>query len=213
MGSYPYAGQYQQRPAPREGGMFKRRWFEIVRAAPVRGRRVRSWDLAASVEKGDWTVGLLMSRAEDGVFYIEDVQRMRASAREVEIAMKNCAGQDGRAATIRIPEDPGQAGKAQAEHLIRELAGYAIFAERETGAKEVRAMPFAAQCEAGNVKIVEAPWNAAFLDEIENFPMGAHDDQVDGAAGAFNRLAATPGPMVFSPEFLRRAAQPVGRRA
>jgi hypothetical protein len=35
-GSYAYAGQYQQRPTPREGGLFKRQWFvgKIKRQAP-----------------------------------------------------------------------------------------------------------------------------------------------------------------------------------
>ena len=47
MGSYAYAGQYQQRPAPREGGLFKRAWFGTVRAVPTGCVWVRAWDLAA----------------------------------------------------------------------------------------------------------------------------------------------------------------------
>ncbi|ACL61061.1 conserved hypothetical protein [Methylobacterium nodulans ORS 2060] len=48
MGSYAYAGQYQQRPAPREGGLFKRHWFGLVKAPPAGCDWVRGWDLAAS---------------------------------------------------------------------------------------------------------------------------------------------------------------------
>jgi predicted phage terminase large subunit-like protein len=54
----------------------------------------------------------------------------------------------------------------------------------------VRASPFAAQCEAGNVKLVAGPWVEAFIDEITTFPNGKHDDQVDAAASAFNVLAS-----------------------
>jgi predicted phage terminase large subunit-like protein len=36
--------------------------------------------------------------------------------------------------------------------------------------------------------MIVAGWNSAFLDEAEQFPNGAHDDQVDAAAQAFNML-------------------------
>ena len=209
--AYAWAGQYQQRPAPREGGLFKRRWFSIVPAALANARRCRSWDLAASSQKGDWTVGARVSRSPDGFFYVEHVERFRGSAHEVENAILRYADDDGRAVSIRLPQDPGQAGKGQAEYLIRRLAGFNVFAERETGKKEVRASPLAAQCEAGNVKLVAGAWNDAFLEELENFPNGAHDDQVDAVSGAFSHLAATRGPMIISDSVLARAAT-YGRR-
>ena len=61
IGSYATAGQLQQRPHPREGGLFKRSWFDgnFVEAAPKGGAIVRGWDLAAT-EGGTapFTVGL-----------------------------------------------------------------------------------------------------------------------------------------------------------
>jgi predicted phage terminase large subunit-like protein len=204
-----WSALYQQNPLPLEGGMFKRRWFEIVGAAPAGAKRVRSWDLAATAQVGsndpDWTVGLKMSRDQAGLFYIEDVERLRGSAHEVERAIIETAQSDGRQVSVRIPQDPGQAGKGQAEYLIRQLAGFTVTAERETGAKEVRASPFASQCEAGNVKLVKGPWNEAFLTEIENFPMGIHDDHVDAASGAFELLAAVRKPMIIPQAAIDRA--------
>ncbi len=99
------------------------------------------------------------------------------------------ASQDGSGCYIRIPQDPGQAGKAQAEDYVRALAGYMVTALPVTGDKETRAKPLAAQSEIGNVRLVRGPWNEAFLDEIETFPAGAHDDQVDAAADALRELA------------------------
>lgn len=193
MGSYAFAGQYQQRPAPREGGMFKRRWFSIVDTTPARLTRIRRWDLASTASNGsndpDWTVGLLMGRDPEGFVYVEHVERFRGSPHEVERAILATAEQDGRMVGVRLPQDPGQAGKSQSEYLIRKLAGYDARAERETGSKQVRATPFAAQCEAGNVRLVRGDWNEAFLAELETFPMAAHDDQVDAASGAFTALA------------------------
>ena len=49
LGSYGAAGQLQQRPTPRGGGMLKRHWFSIVDAVPAQLKRVRFWDLAAVV--------------------------------------------------------------------------------------------------------------------------------------------------------------------
>ncbi len=95
MGSYAVAGQLQQRPAPRSGGMFQRGDFEIVDAVPAGARhRCRAWDFAASKEKPgaqpDWTVGLRMVHY-DGIFYVEDVRRDRWTPGDVEKNLKNTA--------------------------------------------------------------------------------------------------------------------------
>lgn len=215
LGSHAYATQYQQRPASREGGMFKRHWFQIVDAIPADVRKkVRRWDLAASLPlpgtDPDWTAGVKMSTL-DGKFYVEHVDRLRDVGAAVRRAIKNTASIDGRSCHIVIPKDPGQAGKDQSASIIGENAGYKISAVPETGAKETRAEPFAAQMEAGNVYLLRGPWNEAFIDELCSFPQG-HDDQFDAAAGAFNHLAAVKGPMVISAELLARSRVPGPRR-
>jgi predicted phage terminase large subunit-like protein len=192
MGSYAVAGQFQQRPAPRSGGMFQRGDFEIVDAVPAGAKRVRAWDFAASKEKPgkqpDWTVGLRMAWHR-GTFYVEDVDRGRWSANEVNRKLKNYASQDGLNVTIRMPQDPGAAGKADAETKVILLAGHDIKVVPPTGDKATRARPASAQSEAGNVKLVRGSWNAAFLDEVCSFPNGQFDDQVDAFADALNELA------------------------
>lgn len=201
LGQYGTAGQLQQRPAPRSGGMFERANFEIVPAAPANLEMVRAWDLAATVPKAgedpDWTAGVKMGKCRDGFFWILDVVRFQGSAAKVETTIKNTASQDQRRCRIRLPQDPGQAGKSQAKSLVRMLAGYAVRAERPTGTKEARATPLSAQVEAGNVKLVRGDWNEAFLQEIELFPFARHDDQVDGAADAFNDLFDAEGSSGF----------------
>lgn len=191
MGAYAVAGQFQQRPAPREGGLFQRSHFKIVKAIPAGCSFVRAWDLAATEAKlqksdPDYTVGLKMARDKEGRFYIVDLSRMRVSPDKVEDAIKNTASQDGPSIRIRIPQDPGQAGKDQAQYYVRHvLPGYAVSSERETGDKVTRANPFSAQAEHGNVYLLEGAWNENFLQEASMFPNGAHDDQVDAATAAF----------------------------
>lgn len=193
MGAYAVAGQFQQRPAPRSGGLFQRSDFEVVDALPARvTRRVRAWDFAASElrpgRRPDWTVGLKMALA-GGSFYIEDVVRGQWKPAEVERVLANTASQDGPTVAIRIPEDPGAAGKADALTKLKLLRGYPAKAVRPTGEKPLRARPAAAQAEAGNVKLLRGAWNEAFLEEIATFPAGSHDDQVDTLADALNELA------------------------
>lgn len=177
------------------GMVFRRSDFEIVEAAPKARRRVRAWDLAGTKKTDqnapDWTVGTLMSLGVDGIYYIEHVERMQENPAKVDAALKNTASADGHSVRIRIPQDPGQAGKSQASQLTKMLAGHDVVTLPVTGDKLVRARPLAAQAQAGNVKIVRGRWNDAFLEEMENFPEGGNDDQVDSAADAFNELATS----------------------
>ncbi len=202
MGAYATAGQFQQRPVPREGGLFKRAWFVPAPAAPAVARRVRSWDLAGTQKKAgnnpDWTVGLRLSRDDQGVFYVEGVERMRESPARVEAAIRLAAMTDGTGVSVTVPQDPGQAGKAQAGTLVKMLAGWDVHAQQPTGDKETRARPAAAQAEAGNVRIIitgdpaRDAWVEPFLEEVSAFPNAAHDDQVDAFADALNFLALFP---------------------
>ncbi len=182
---------------PSAGMYFRRSDFEVVDTAPANvKKRVRAWDLAATKKKDtgadnpDWTVGVLMSVDQNGVYYIEHVERFRDNPSKVNAAIQNIAMQDGHRVYIRLPQDPGQAGKAQVSYQIRMLAGFNVKIKPVTGSKETRARPFASQVEAGNVKLVRCKWNEAFLQELENFPEGLHDDQVDAAADAFDELVA-----------------------
>ena len=192
-------GNWNVRPSA--GSYFARTDFEIVDAVPAGARRVRAWDLAGTdrdpedrKNKKDggpaFTAGVKMAKV-GGVFYIEDVNRFQIDASKVFSNIKNIATQDGKKIAIRIPQDPGQAGKSQAKDFIKNLAGYIIRALPVTGSKETRATPLSSQVQAGNVKLVRGAWNESFLLEAENFPEGKFKDQVDAAADAFDELNTT----------------------
>ena len=187
-----YYALYQQRPQPLEGGLFKRDWFELVDAMPTDSQisaRVRYWDRAATAGGGDWTVGVLMARTSDGMYYIENVVRGQWAPGERDRVMLQTAQMDGTSVRIVIEQEPGAAGKDVIMHATRMLAGYSVKADRVTGSKELRAEPLAAQMQVGNVRMLRARWNAEFVEEMLSFPTGAHDDQVDAAAGAFSALS------------------------
>lgn len=199
-GSYGFNALYQQRPTPRDGGMFKRQWFEIVDAAPVDAKRVRFWDLAASQTKGehDKAAGGRLSRNGTGHIYIEDMKRIQGTPGQVEALVKQTAELDGREVPIYIEQEPGSSGVIVIDYYVTKvLPGYNVHGIRSTGPKDLRAGPLAAQAEVGNVRIVRGPWNEALLDELCEFPQGAHDDQVDTASGGFLQLTQAQGVGVF----------------
>ena len=194
LGVYGAAGQLQQRPAPEGAGLFSREWFEIVDAVPANAERVRGWDIAATADGGDYTAGVKISRS-NGYFYVEDVRRGQLSAAAVDALIAQTAALDGRACKQREEIEPGAAGKSVIAARARMLAGYDYAGVSVTGSKIIRAGPLRAQAQAGNVKVLRAPWVDAFLGELETFPVGAHDDMVDGASAAFNVLTSEPGPL------------------
>ena len=129
---------------------------------------------------------------ETQIFYVLNVIRGRFTPGQRETTITSTACFDGPSCHIRIPQDPGSAGKFEAYHLVGQLQGYVVTTEREKDSKEYRANSFAAQCEHGFVKLLEEPWNQAFVEELCAFPAGAHDDQVDAAAAAFRALIRRP---------------------
>lgn len=197
------AGQMQQRPVPRGGLIFKRDNFEIVPAVPGGPcRTVRGWDLAASEERNAaYTCGVKVTyHNATRQFYVEDVVRLRIENIEptlLRVARKD--NENGRRVEISIPQDPGQAAKVQVKYLTSALVGFNVHHSTESGDKIARAEPVVAQSEAGNVKIVKGPWNDAFLDEIEMFPLGQFKDQVDALSRAFARFVMSPAEYVTAP--------------
>jgi predicted phage terminase large subunit-like protein len=190
IGSYFFGALYQQRPKPRDGNMFKRPWFDIVGVAPASARRVRYWDKAGTSDGGAFSSGVKMSVDSDGVFYIENVTRGQWSALERERVIAQTAATDGADVTVWHEQEPGSGGKESAENTSRRLAGYRVHADRVTGDKVTRAEPFAAQCEARNVKLVKGEWNASYLERLTAFPNGRYKDDTDASSGAFNKLTA-----------------------
>jgi predicted phage terminase large subunit-like protein len=188
-------GNWKVKPAA--GDYFKKSYFPIVDAAPALGQRIRYWDRAGtepseSNPDPDWTAGLRASLAADGYVYIEHVERFRGTPGKVAKRVRSIAEQDGRTISIGIEQDPGQAGKFEAETYVSLLREFVVFTVPPQGDKETRATPASTAAEHGRIRLVRGPWNDAFLDELESFPKGAHDDQVDALSGAYNQLIGNP---------------------
>lgn len=198
VGGRAWDSLFQQRPTAMDGGLFKPDKIETVDAIPAgKIEWVRGWDLAASSD-GDYTVGGLLGKMNDGRFIIADIVRDRWLTDDRDQALKNTALRDGTGVKISVPQDPGQAGKSQALYITRALAGFSITTSTESGDKETRADPLASQVNVGNVLMLRGPWNKLLIDEMREFPNGANDDQVDALSRAFSKfLIANTGMLDF----------------
>lgn len=197
MGAYAAAAQLQQRPAPREGGMVQANWIIPISADAVPAKvekRVRWWDLAASVNKRqdpDYTAGALVS-IRSGIYYIEDIVRLRGTPYQVEQAVLATATRDPEGTLIYMEQEGGAGGLNTIDHYAREvLVGWPFRGMRSTGSKEKFVETLSAAMQAGNVKMVKGTWNAPFVEECTTFPNGRHDDMIDAVSKACSLMRKT----------------------
>jgi hypothetical protein len=129
-------GNWKIRPAA--GLYLKREWCAVVDEVPAElDHIVRYWDLAATEKTEfndpDWTVGIKLGRDRSGGYWLLDMARRRANPGDVEQLLLDTARQDGKRVRIGFGQDPGQAGKSQALHLVRALSGFTVTPAPETG--------------------------------------------------------------------------------
>ena len=190
-GEYEYAGQFLQNPIPRGGGMFKT--DRIVIDIPPKKwlDRVRFWDKAGTTNAGSYTVGLLMGLDRDRHLWILDVIRGQWSSEIREQIIKQTAQMDTIDVIVGIEQEGGSGGKESAEATIKNLMGFRVKKDKPSGAgssKEARADPFSVQVNSGNVSMIQAEWNKAYLNEMAHWPNSKYKDQGDASSGAFNML-------------------------
>ncbi len=192
-------GNWNIRP---EGRMFKREWFQITSSAPLDTKWVRYWDLAATEKnpqnEPDWTAGARLGWSPtEKCFYLGHMSHFRDTPLINEQIIAQTAeadrGQFGNV-PIYMEQEPGASGKNVISYYARTvLVPYEFHGDLPSANKITRATIVANKAEAGMFKLVAGVWNEDFLDEIEIFPDGLHDDQVDAVSGAMARLVSKYG--------------------
>ncbi|NCD15003.1 MAG: hypothetical protein EOL92_07185, partial [Bacteroidia bacterium] len=173
------------------GQYFKPHYFKIIdrKEMPELIAVTRGWDLASSEGSGDHTASIKMGRDAHNNFYIMDMDFVQYSPFKVDELMMARAKEDGNECVVRVPQDPGQAGRAQMAHIRRNLVGYVVRSRAMTTAKESRARPMSSAAEQGLIHIIRAPWNETFLAHAEAFPPVFNSpDIIDAAVEAFEEL-------------------------
>lgn len=202
-GGRTWTALYQGRPAPVEGGLFKREWWGaytsprwIVRNdgtywAPQADEVAMSWDMAfKNLDSSDFVVGQVWARYGLEVFLLDQVHE-RLSFVETCAAVRRLAARWPQA-TAKYVEDKAN-GTAVINALSRTVPG--LIPVEPDGSKEARAAAVTPFAEAGSVFLPApelAPWIGGFIDEHAAFPNGVHDDQVDATSQALNRMLLAP---------------------
>ncbi len=184
------------------GLMFKRTKVNMLESLPTDVVLwARAWDLAATSEDEDgdpaYTAGVLIGKRKNGRYIVADVINRRLDSAEVrELVRMTCIAdraKHGRVVT-RLPQDPGQAGKDQAQSFLKFLSGFTVKVLPESGDKVTRAEPFSAQwlglegMDKGNVDVLVADWNEMYFNQMENFPQSKFKDMVDASSSAFSEI-------------------------
>jgi predicted phage terminase large subunit-like protein len=210
LGSYGFAGQYQQSPVPRDGGMFKPEWWRYCDQLPTRfDDTTLSWDLSFKSGEGhDYVVGLALGRV-GALVYVLDRFKARGSFTETCHAIKQMVARYPNARVVLV-EDAAN-GPAVVSALQNEVRG--ILAVTPEGGKWSRAAAVQPQIEAGQVLLprprfadgqlrTEYAWVEDFVEQCSVFPKGEHDDDVDAMTQALVYMQKRPVSQLLVSEIL-----------
>lgn len=191
LGSFGYAGQYQQWPVPTTGGVWKKLWFRFYRRADLPTKFdmvVASWDCTfKDLKTSDFVCGQLWGRRGADCFLLDQVHGRLDFPATLQ-AIRSLNARSRHAVNAVLVEDKAN-GSAVLAVLKREIPG--MIAINPEGGKESRAAAVAPLIEAGNVLLPmpdEQPWVDEALLEFVTFPAAKHDDRVDAASQALNWL-------------------------
>lgn len=180
LGAYNYAGQYEQNPSPRHGGIFKRSYWRYYTHIPDKFDEViQSWDMSfKELVSSDPVAGCVLGRVGEEIYvldFINDQLGFRASCNAVLDLSKRWP-----LARRKYVEDKAN-GPAVADALRSKIPGLILI--NPAGSKIERAALVEPVFESGNVLLPHAhiaqPWVSQLIEQCAAFPRGANDDMVD----------------------------------
>ena len=195
LGSYGAAGQLQQRPAPRGGGILKESWFQYFTIQPRLDFRFITADTAQKTgQDNDYSVLQCWGRSVTGAAVLLDQIRGKWEAPELLVQarafwLKHLSLPGSVLRSIMVEDKVSGTGLIQT--LRRE--GIPVIPVQRNKDKISRAHDAAPFIESGNVLLpIDAQWLSDFLAEASSFPGGAHDDQMDPMFDAVAHVQRAP---------------------
>lgn len=181
LGSYGYAGQYGQNPAPQEGGLIKKHWFEIIDWKPEFNNLAWNFtaDTAYTEDESNDPSGYLAYAKYNNDFIIRFAQTEYLEFPDLCKALPTFAQQNGYSQRSVIEVEPKASGKSLVQTLKRETSLNIKEGKPPAKDKVARVNDTSPTMEAGRVKLVRGVWNKEFLDQISTFPNAEHDEYVD----------------------------------
>lgn len=204
-GAVVWAALYQQRPAPEDGIVFLRKWwnyYDLPRAAKQpdgsyrvlkQGQVIQSWDCSFKDTDGsDYVVGMILQRVGMEVSVL-DLVADRMDLVSTCDAMRQLTAKWPQA-KLKLVEDKAN-GPSVIAAMNKEVGG--VVAYNPQGSKLARAYAIQPFAEARNFWLPSphrAPWVSHFVNELASFPNAANDDHVDAFTQGVNRLLLNTNP-------------------
>lgn len=188
IGSRDWEALYQQKPTVDGGTVFKKEWFKYWNVLPSRFDTViTSWDMTFKGTDGtDYVVGQVWGRKGADCYLIDQVRKRMSFTETLHEFIK--LSNKYPKALKKLVEDKAN-GSAVIDTLKNTVQG--ITPIEPDGGKVSRAYAVTPMLEAGNVYIpspLVCPWIEDYITELINFPVVAHDDQVDATTQALREL-------------------------
>lgn len=186
LGSLSFSAQYMQTPLPVEGNIIKREWLRFYDIVPEPLDLVMvSWDTASTEsEESDFSVGTVWG-LKGGLIYLLDVRRGKYEVPELRREIITAHDQHRASATLIEDSD---IGRAVGQELRRSRRVMPLM-HRPRYDKQARLLAQSPRFEEGRILLPRnAPWLAAYIDELLGFPRARHDDQVDSSSQALEWL-------------------------
>lgn len=181
LGSYGFAGQYMQQPAPQEGGLIKKDWFPIIEWQQEFNNL--TWNFVAdtaytSKEENDPS-GYIAFSKHNNDYIIRFAETEHLEFPELCKALPSFANLHGYSSRSIIEVEPKASGKSLVQTLRRETNLNIKEGVPPSKDKISRVKDTSPVMESGRVKLIRGNWNNAFLDQITMFPNAKHDEYVD----------------------------------
>jgi len=179
---YTFAGQYQQTPAPDDGGEWRKDWFEIVKkqSIPMNLKWTLYIDGAYTKNTANDPTGLQIGAKHDNNYYILSSIDKYLELPELIKYIPNFISSSGVSVNMSKVE-PKASGKSIAQ-LIRSQTNLNISEIRTdfvNMSKIECARMVSPYIEGGRVKLIEGSWNDHYLNQVGTFPNAKHDEHVD----------------------------------
>jgi predicted phage terminase large subunit-like protein len=187
LGSRAWGALYQQRPAPEEGNLIKRDWFDVYdpKKVDLSGTPVNFFFDTAYTDKeaNDPTAGIAYVKKGDDYYVLECRAEWLEFLEQTKFILDFCSD-NGYTVRSLARVEPKATGKSIVQVLKRQTKLNIVESEPPKDSKIARVNSIAARLEAGRVLLPKGQaWVAGFLDECAAFPNGAHDDRVDCLCG------------------------------
>lgn len=188
--SYTFAGQYQQIPAPDEGGEWKKEWFNIIdkKDLPTNINWECFIDGAYTKETKNDPTGIQISGKSGNDLYILNSIDKYLEMPQLKEFIKPFIDASGVKVSLTLVE-PKASGKSLVQLIRNEtkIPITEIKSDFVKVSKIERARSSSPYIEGGRVYLIKGNWNEHFLNQVGTFPNAKHDEHVDLTAYAIER--------------------------